>query len=285
MGMAKIHTIVSDLDGTLVPKTTFELDARTVAAFRAARAAGVRIIIASGRSNASMRPYVEELCGDLGPADHYIACNGAQVFRGGGAQTNSIQGGELVHEIAMSVEQLHAAVRWLRERGVYVQAYDERGFVYEKECVYADAYTKSSGLPCRKVDDMIAFLDRPAVKLLGVDDPPRVTQLLAEARETFKGVIGWSTSEPHFLEISHPDVSKGNALQWLSEAEGFDAAGTLAFGDSINDLSMLEWAGVSVATGNARDEVKARCHLTTGACLECGPAAVIEELLAERLLG
>ncbi|MDR1599891.1 MAG: HAD family hydrolase [Oscillospiraceae bacterium] len=270
--MAKIHTIVSDLDGTLVPRESFKLDARTVAAFRAARAAGARIIIASGRSGASTRPYADELRGGLRADDHYIACNGAQVLDGSGA---------VIHETAIPVEAAHAAMRWLRERGVYTQAYEETGFVYEMESAYADAYSRSSGLPSRRVDDLIQFLDKPVVKLLGVDDPARIAGLVAEAGEAFKGILCCTTSEPQFLEISHPDVSKGNALRYLSEELGFDAAGTLAFGDSLNDLSMLEWAGVSVATGNARDEVKARVNRVCGTCAERGPAAVIEELLAE----
>ncbi|MDR2657786.1 MAG: HAD family hydrolase [Oscillospiraceae bacterium] len=274
--MKRIHTIVSDLDGTLVPRTTFSLAARTVAAFRAARAAGARIIISSGRSGASMRPYVEELCGDIRADDHYIACNGAQVFDGGGAA---------VHETLMEPERARAAIRWLRERDVYVQAYEEGGFVYEKECAYADAYTKSSGLPCRKVDDMTVFIDKPAVKLLGVDEPSRVAALLAEAREAFSGALCWTTSEPQFLEIASLDASKGNALRYLSETLGFDAAGALAFGDSINDLPMLEWAGVSVAVSNARDVVKERATHVCGSCVDCGPAAFLEELLAQGLIG
>ncbi|GHU70252.1 Cof-type HAD-IIB family hydrolase [Clostridia bacterium] len=273
LSLPKIHTIVSDLDGTLVPHTTFELDARTIAAFKAAHYAGARIIVASGRSSASMKPYVDE----IGAGDPYIACNGAQVFAADGA---------LMHEIAMSVEQLRTAVRWLRARDVYVQAYDEDGFIFDKECVYAERYTKSSGLPCRKVDDLAAFLNKPAVKLLGVDEPARVTQLLAEARVAFDGhhglgVLGWSTSEPQFLEISHPDVSKGSALKWLADKLDFDAEGTLAFGDSINDLPMLQWAGMSVAVGNAREEVKACVSRACGSCYDCGPAVMIQQMIME----
>jgi Cof subfamily protein (haloacid dehalogenase superfamily) len=268
----RILTIVSDLDGTLVPRVTFALAPRTVAAFRAAREAGARIIIASGRSGASMRPYAEELCGGLTAEDRYISCNGAQVCNGTGA---------VIRETAMPVEAVHAAVRWLRARGVYVQAYSSDGFVYDKECGYATAYAKSSGLRSVKVDDMIQFLDKPAIKLLGVDDPARVPSLIEQANEDLNGVVKFTTSEPQFLEISHPDVSKGNALRYLAGEMGFKPEDTLAFGDSLNDLTMLEWAGMSVATGNARKDVKRRADRVCGECGECGPAAVIESLLAE----
>ena len=59
------------------------------------------------------------------------------------------------------------------------------------------------------------------------------------------------------LEVSDAAATKGTALTWLCAHVGEDIAGSVAFGDSINDLSMLEAAGCGVAMANAEPEVRA----------------------------
>ncbi|HBF39057.1 MAG TPA: hypothetical protein DDW50_17285, partial [Firmicutes bacterium] len=63
-------------------------------------------------------------------------------------------------------------------------------------------------------------------------------------------------SKPTYLEILAPGVSKGKALKEVSESWGFGQDEVMAIGDAPNDISMVEWAGVGVAVGNAVPELK-----------------------------
>ena len=85
-----------------------------------------------------------------------------------------------------------------------------------------------------------------------------------------------STSKPNFLEITPSGTSKGKALAFLAGHLGFSLAQTLAFGDSLNDLSMLQACGTSVAMGNARCEVKAVCTFVAKTNNEDGVADFLE---------
>ena len=58
------------------------------------------------------------------------------------------------------------------------------------------------------------------------------------------------------IELGHPEASKGNALKFMAEHLGIPLENTVAIGDNYNDLSMFEMAGMSIAMGNAEEELK-----------------------------
>ncbi|MGI6229874.1 MAG: Cof-type HAD-IIB family hydrolase [Tractidigestivibacter sp.] len=86
-------------------------------------------------------------------------------------------------------------------------------------------------------------------------------------------------SLPVNAEISNVEATKGKGLVWLSNYLGIAIADTIAFGDSSNDLSMIEAAGDGVAMGNATDEVKAVADHMTASCADSGVARYLEPLL------
>ena len=61
-----------------------------------------------------------------------------------------------------------------------------------------------------------------------------------------------------YFEFMAPGINKGNALAGSLPKIGIDASEVIAFGDAQNDISMLEWAGIGVAMGNATDAAKLR---------------------------
>jgi len=260
-----IHTFASDLDGTLLT-ADHRLTARTIAALRRLRAAGVRVLLASGRSGASVKPYMDAVGADC-PC---IASNGAQLVN---------PDGSILMEKWIDPPLLAEVIRWLRARDVYTQLYDPEHFVHDRESVYADRYRRSSGLTDRLVPDLTAPDVCRASKLLGIAEPDAVARLLPEARERFRGRLAVTVSEPQFLEIARVDATKGQALAELGQLLGFEREGVIAAGDSGNDLSMIQWAGVGVAVDNARDEVKAAARAVCGHGQRDGVAAFLEALL------
>lgn len=79
---------------------------------------------------------------------------------------------------------------------------------------------------------------------------PELHQVVRRDFPDFKTIV-W---ENGFLEVTGEDADKGSALKLLAETLGFKQEETVAFGDGPNDLSMLEWAGRSVAVGRACKE-------------------------------
>jgi hydroxymethylpyrimidine pyrophosphatase-like HAD family hydrolase len=79
-------------------------------------------------------------------------------------------------------------------------------------------------------------------------------------------------------DIYAPDANKMTALVHLTERLGIAPENCIAFGDGHNDLEMIRWAGIGVAMGNGREELKAAADLVCGATWEDGIARCLSEL-------
>ena len=88
-----------------------------------------------------------------------------------------------------------------------------------------------------------------------------------------------STSIVNNIEINSRTAQKGFALRSLAEAIGVDPADTMAFGDDLNDLSMIEAAGTGVAMANGAGEVREKADYVAPSCDENGVAAALADLL------
>ena len=86
-------------------------------------------------------------------------------------------------------------------------------------------------------------------------------------------------SHPLFVEVTSPNASKGNALAFLADWYGIPRSETIAVGDSGNDVSMVEWAGLGVAVANATPEVYAVANWVAPPVTEDAVATVIERFI------
>ena len=98
-------------------------------------------------------------------------------------------------------------------------------------------------------------LSVPSVKLVVRDPAVAPEELLATALELDLPGVAPSTSGAPFLEVASAGVDKGTGLVRIAGALGVRADEVIAFGDNLNDLEMLAWAGHGVAMGNALPEV------------------------------
>ena len=83
----------------------------------------------------------------------------------------------------------------------------------------------------------------------------------------------------HNIEINSREATKGVALSKLADYLEIPIGETMAFGDDLNDISMLEKAGVGVAMGNAYDEVKKAADYITDDCDRNGVASAVKHFL------
>ena len=240
------------------------LPPRTLAAIRAARAAGIRVVIVTGRMFVSVRPYVIQ----AGIHDPVVCYQGAVV-----AEPDT--GRWLRHEpipVALAREAITAIAAEEFHVNVYV---DDELFVREIT-PEARAYADFQGLVIHEVGDLAAWLEKPPTKVVSVGEPELLDGLEERLKTRFDGRLHISKSLPFFLEIAAPHVTKGSGLQFLAEHLGVSAERTVAFGDGENDLELLEWAGFGVAVANAHERVLEVADWVSPPVTEEGVAQVIE---------
>ncbi len=89
-------------------------------------------------------------------------------------------------------------------------------------------------------------------------------------------------SRPTFLELNNPEGNKGVALKILSEKLGLKQSELIAIGDNQIDASMIEYAGLGVAVGNALDEIKEIADYISADNDHEGVTEVIEKFILEK---
>jgi Cof subfamily protein (haloacid dehalogenase superfamily) len=262
----RYRLVVVDLDGTARSRV-HGITPGVQNAVAAARARGVRVCVATGRMWRSAEPWVRALGADS-PA---ILYNGGQVLDFTTART--------LYERRLARRAAQAALA-LARRVVEVLP-----LVYVADRVYADrrhpladAYAVDDGLSYEVVPSLDTLLAEEPRKLLIIGPSPRIEALQATVRQAALPVHAVQ-SEPVYLEILPPGVSKGAALPALAEAAGATVAETIAIGDNWNDLEMIEAAGLGVAMGHAPEGVRARADYVCGTAEQEGVREVIERFV------
>lgn len=243
-GVSMTEAVAFDLDDTLL-RDDRSISDFTVQVMKNLALHGVTILPASGRASESMAHYIERLdC-----CDCYIACNGAEVRR---------RDGSILMQVNLPLDIVLEIVQFGMEYGVYTQTYDGGSFFYNRHSHWAEEYAASTLLNGVYTPDLLPFVQlHPTCKILMMDAPDKISHMRAAAAERFGERVSITTSKPSFLEINPSGTSKGNALAFCADLLGFHLHKTIAFGDSLNDISMLTAAGTGVAVGNAWNEVKA----------------------------
>jgi len=259
-----IRAVAFDLDDTLL-RSDGSISARTVDVLTRAAEKGIHIIPASGRTIGSMHRAVPPI---VHLASCLVSCNGSEVW--------SPEGTLMMQEL-LPVSIAHEVADFAASRGVYCQTYAPDRFFYTMENEWAASYARLTSLEGEFVGDLTAFIRKPVTKLLMMDEPERIAELLQEARMLFGSRASFTCSKPYFLECNPLLATKGNAMRWCAAHYGFSMDELVCFGDSLNDVSMLEAAGTGVAVANAREDVKALGFPLCRSNDEDGVALYIEE--------
>lgn len=112
-------------------------------------------------------------------------------------------------------------------------------------------------------------------------DPALIYELRSELNQLTQLEI--VDSSKYNIEITRKGVSKGKAVERLASLYGLKREEVIAIGDSENDISMLEYAGLGIAMGNASDRVKQKADYITDSNDNEGVANAINKfVLANR---
>ena len=229
------------------------------------RGRGTDVIVVTGRMFQSARRYL------TGP-EPVVCYQGALV-------ADPVSGEFLLH-VPIPVDLAREAVAAIQDSGHGLNCYVDDELYVAAVTPEAESYSSFQHIELHVVGPLLEWLDQPPTKLVVVGDPKELDALGASLRAQFDGRLFIAKSLPFFLELAHPDVSKGSGLQFVADRLGFTPERTIAFGDGENDVELVDWAGFSVAVGNAHPAIKARADLVAPPADDEGVAQVLEAFLA-----
>lgn len=268
-----IRLIVSDIDGTLLPKGG-KLSPATKAAVAACRERGVEFVIASGRWYPAALKVVEQ----LGISDGVmIVCNGGAVVR---------MDGSVLMENGLSPEQAQTAYEILRAAPVMTTCYVHGGiYRLKRGCFSAFHLPEEGGYFYGGRYDVVDE-DEAAFRAALLRSPHKLEAyadeigLLPELREKLESAgLQVNSAFPFNLEIMSTTSGKGTAVEWLTAHMGLNREQVMGFGDYTNDLPMLRSVGWPVAVDNAHEDVKAVCRILAPSCEDDGVAKTIRKYI------
>lgn len=271
--MSGVRLIATDLDDTLLGAGGV-VSARTRAALDAARAAGIATVPVTARQPIGLRPIAEQA-----GFDGWALC-------GNGAYGMHLGTGEhlFAEEIPPHVQQELAEALGTVIPDLLFASVRDAGEVF----VAQEGYAAVAALSDHKRDPrtmggvpLADVLGTPSLKLV-IRHPELSIPEIFSALQSL-GLTGFEAtmSGAPFVEVMAEGVTKATGLAHVCTRLGIDRSETVAFGDALNDLEMLQWAGHGVAVANAIDVVRVAADEVTAAHDEDGVAVVIEQILAE----
>ncbi len=269
-GRPRLRLAAFDLDGTLLGAERL-LSEGVIRALRRLAQSGVTVIIVTGR----MHVTAERFAATLG-------LSGLPLVSYNGAMVKVLGGDEVWWHQPVSSELALEVIDFLAERGL-------EPLVFSGDHVYAsgprpevDQYCRIAIIRPEYVGDLRAWVAGSVepTKLLQVYPTELMPSLLAAARERFGAVLNVTTSYTFFLEFMNRAVSKGKALAEVCRRLGVDRREVAAFGDGLNDLDMIEWAGLGVALAHGPEELLAAADFVA----EGPPGEAVARFIEERLL-
>lgn len=267
--MSAFKMLAMDLDDTLLDRELKIKEKDREAIFRA-RQAGVVVTLATGRMYRAALPFARELEIDV----PIVTYQGAYT-------RNPVTGEVLLHRPVPLVYALEIIDR-IVPLGFHINVYLDDNLYVERHTEESRLYYQISRVEAQAVGPLGPFLEQAGqdpTKVLVVGRENLLDQLLAELKPIYDRKLHITKSKPHFLEFSHPQATKADALDAVARLYGIKPEEVIAIGDSYNDLEMIDYAGLGVVMGNAREEVQARADYVTTCLEQCGVAHAIEKFI------
>ena len=264
----KYRLLASDMDYTLL-RDDYTISPRTQEAIHKWIAKGLYFVPNTGRPLCAMNE-ISALFDDDMP---FIVYNGAMgvMHRSKEVLFSITLPPALVPEIyQLGNEQNIPVLIWSQEH-LYTNSNNQYTRLYEEATNAPAKLIKSLG----EVDELAA---QGVTKILWMDYPENILRHQNNMHIHFGERVNCHASRPEMLEFVDQTASKATALEKIGTLLGVFREEMAAVGDGYNDLSMLKYAGYSIAMGNAPDEIKKVCDHVTLTNNEDGVAVWMEEV-------
>ncbi|MCB2292832.1 Cof-type HAD-IIB family hydrolase [Clostridium algoriphilum] len=274
--MIKYKWCVCDMDGTLLNSDGL-ISKENEVALKKLKKLGLEVIIATGRVDLMVTPFIKQL-GLKGPV---ISCNGGLI--------RNIETGEVIYSKIMDKITVKKIIN-------YCINFDIKYIIYTAEIVYYNennplgkkyenlnkSLSKDEQLPMKYIDKKIIenINDIDALKILLVCEKHEEVMLLEKFFSKYDDLTVVSSGKC-LLDIMASNISKGNALEILSQKLQVDLSEVIVFGDNYNDMEMLECVGMPIAMENAVEDIKFQAKYITKSNNESGIAYAINNYILQ----
>lgn len=270
----KYKLIVLDLDGTLT-NSKKEISPRNRETLIRIQEEGIRLALASGRPTYGIVPLANELrMNEFG--GFILSYNGGEII--------NWETKEMMYENVLPNEVVPMLHECARIHGLSILTYDGADIVTENAkdpYVLKEAFLNKMAV--RETTEFLADIPLPIPKCLIVGEPEKLVAVESELSNALKGKINVFRSEPYFLELVPQGIDKALSLSVLLDHIGIAREEMVAIGDGYNDLSMIQFAGLGIAMGNAQEPVRKAADYITLTNDEDGVAEAIEQIRQNRV--
>lgn len=264
-----IAAVLADVDGTLLTKTK-ALTPRAIEAIDRLHERGVLFAITSGRPPRGMRMLV-----------HPLEMRGPMAAFNGGIIVQPDM--TIVDERAIPADATPAVIDTIGAHGLYAWIYRAaEWYVTDPHAPHAEREAATVQFQPTVVPSYDGLLDR-VVKIVGVsDDHDQVARCEAAVQQQFGAQVSAARSQPYYLDVTHPMANKGVVIERLSHYYKIPLEQIATLGDQPNDVLMFQRSGLSIAMGNASEQVQREATCVTASNEDEGFAEAIEEFVLPR---
>jgi Cof subfamily protein (haloacid dehalogenase superfamily) len=266
MAKRKISLVLADVDGTLVNEEKV-LTRRAQDAVGKLRDAGIRFAITSGRPPLGMAMLFDPLAIDTPIAG----------FNGGLFVKRDLA---ILEQKTVPADVARQAIDLIRAQGLDAWVYRGNDWLITKaDAPHVARETWTVKFDPKIVADVGKELDQ-VVKIVGVsDDSGKMQRCEAAAQTSFGQRATAARSQPYYLDITNKDANKGAVAEYLSTHMKIPIEEIATIGDQPNDVLMFKRSGLSIAMGNASDDVKKQASVTTDSYNDEGFAKAMERFI------
>lgn len=256
--------IAIDLDGTLL-NSYGEITKKNKEAIKYALDKDVEVVLASGRDPKTM----EKISGELGIKNYLIAGNGASIY--------DIQEEKNIYENFLEVEKTLEIIKICKENSIFLSVYTTEGIITEGLKYNIKVFNnENSNKPNTKrtnieiVKDIYNYVDenKPNILKIIICDESKIIfnniiEKMKKVREVevldvehmSKKIIRIGTEEHgveyFYTEVTNKDANKWYAIQFLIQKLKIKEEEVICIGDNMNDLKMIENAGLGIVMKNS----------------------------------
>ena len=261
-GEEMIRAVFFDIDGTLQSMITHEIPERTLQALYALKEKGVLLFPCTGRPPVQLQMLSQNF--QNFPWDGYVMLNGQYCMDGEKKMfyDHPIRR-ETFDTLIPYLETVNHPVTFMELDYQYDLMFNENAWEYVKKIGREDLMTP--------VDDIHRVFTHPTYQISPLILPEKDEEFLKHA--PYMKSVRWTDA---FADMIPCDGGKPEGMKQIMEHFHIAREETMAFGDGGNDISMLEYAGIGIAMGNGRDEVKAAADYVTDTCENSGVYYALE---------
>lgn len=289
----KYKLIAIDLDGTLL-NSSGEISEENKQSLKKIKQLGVEIVLTSGRMSSSIKEIAEE----IGAENYFISGNGAIIY--------DLKQNKMIYNNSLSKEKTLNIIRTCENNSIYCSINTEQTIITKNlsfnTLVYNYENSKKAENKTTKiniVDNLYEYIDKintsPITKITVCDENEivfkRIVKILKEIPEInvldvshmSKKVIKSGTEnidiKYFYTEITNENVNKWQALSFLINKMGIEKEKVIAIGDNINDIEMIQNAGLGVVMGNSALSNTDVGNVIVKSCDESGVSEAINRFI------